>query len=94
MSEKCRKNWIRSEKPDPFDRSMDIAEVLKLADELLFAHTGDRPKPIREFRSAIATRNVVKHHHSLLEIGIRCTLHSSSEADFYPFPHHRPIAQN
>jgi hypothetical protein len=47
MSEKSRKDRIRSEKPDPFDQSMDIAEVLKLADELLFAHTGDRPKPIR-----------------------------------------------
>ncbi len=29
-------------KPHPFNRSMDIAEVLKLADELLFTHTGDR----------------------------------------------------
>jgi len=47
MSEKCRKDRIKSEKPDPFDRSMDIAEVLKLADERLFPHTGDRPKPIR-----------------------------------------------
>lgn len=29
------------EKPDPSHRSMDIAEVLKLADELLFTHTGE-----------------------------------------------------
>jgi len=76
------------------DRSVDIAEVLKLVDEILFTNTGDRPKPIREFRSAIATRNLVKHYRSLLEIGIRCTLPSSREADFYPCPHHRPIAQN
>ncbi|MEG4803913.1 hypothetical protein QUB63_07700 [Microcoleus sp. ARI1-B5] len=29
------------------DRSMDIAEVLKVVDEVLFTNTGDRPKPIR-----------------------------------------------
>lgn len=35
-------------KPHPSDRAMEIAEVLKLADELLFAHTGDHLDHLEE----------------------------------------------
>ncbi|MEG4233567.1 hypothetical protein QUA40_15835 [Microcoleus sp. Pol11C3] len=59
---------------------MDIAEVLKLSDEMLFTPTADRPKPIREFRSAIATRKIVNPDRSPLTSGIKFAATCSREA--------------